>query len=614
MKNRSKTLWRLSLPLLLGAAAVTCGPALGADVTQDRLNNADAEANNWLHVNGNYAAHRYSQLTQISKDNIGDLRLRMMVLLAGQVPAAGGTAASSRLEGTPIAEDGMLYVTDGWGAVYKIDTTSQRRADIVWKMDPQVDKVFAGDVACCGINNRGVGLWGDQVISVALDGRVFATNKDSGEVTWEHKAADPAIAETLTVAPLIVDGKAVYGQAGAEFGIRGWIEAVDIATGLPAWRTHTAGGNDRDPSEIAKTTWANDTWKTGGGSIWQTGTYDPDLHLMYWGTGNAGPDYDTAWRPGDNLYAASILAMNPDDGFIKWYFQFTPNDPYDYDEISENPIIDVEINGTNRKIVVHSGRNGFFYGFDRTTGEFMYGQAYPNVVTWTDGLDPKTGRPTAYNPETPVQAYNPGTVGRAGGMPGVYCPATTGGKNWEPSSYNPTLHLIYVPSAEGCTTRWVEAVKPPAGVYPADIVTARGGEQPWRSRFTGNGQVNAAITPPPMPLAATRRSLNTIDVTTGQVATKIMFDQKNYGMLSTHDLAWTGNQLGDLIAYDASTLEVVWEFNVGTPIMAPPMSYGIGDTQYIAVMAGGTSGAAQARTRPAAGFLTPSNYLFIFGL
>ncbi len=584
-------------------------PAAAADVTRERLDNADAEPGNWLIVNGNYAAHRYSQLTEIDRGNVSDLRLRMMVLLGGQTPATGGRTLFTRLEGTPLAEDGYLYVTDGWGVLYKVDTTSGVRADILWKMDPEVDKVFAGDVACCGINNRGAALWADQVISISLDGRIFSTNKNSGEVTWELKVADPAVAETLTVAPLVIDGKALYGPAGAEYGIRGWIEAVDLATGRPAWRTHTAGGNDRDPAEIAKATWANDTWKTGGGSIWQTGTYDPALHLTFWGTGNAGPDWDNEFRPGDNLYVASLLALNPDDGFIKWYFQFTPNDPFDYDEVAENPLIDVEVRGVRRTLVTHAGRNGFFYGFDRSTGEFLYGEAYPNVVNWTDGLDPKTGRPTAYNPDAEVQRYNPGVVGRRGGVPSMYCPAIGGGKNWEPTAYNPLLQRIYVPSGEGCSTVWPAEAQPLEGVYP-------GGTHKFRSTWTGAGAAPAdAPSPAPMmPVALARRSLSAIDVTTGEVLEKVMFEVKNFGMLATHDLVWTANQLGDLMAYDATTLDLVWTFNVGTPIQAPPMSYAVAGKQYIAVLAGSVAGQAQARIRAAAGFLTPSNYLFVFGL
>ena len=601
--------------LVSGLSALTVGivaggmalPAAARDMTQTRLENAGAEPDNWLHVNGNYAEHRFANLTQINKDNVKNLQLKMMVLLAGQAPAIGGRYQVTRLEGTPTAEDGFLYVTDGWGALYKIDVRSGNRADFVWKMDPQVDKVWAGDVACCGVDNRGVGLWKDQVISIALDGRLISTNKETGEVKWENKIADPANAETLTVAPLIIRDIATVGIAGAEYGIRGFLAGTDLNTGKTKWLTHTAGGNDRDPNEKAKSTWlgTNNAWQTGGGSIWQTGSFDPALNLMYWGTGNAGPDYDQEYRPGDNLYTASLLAMNPDDGFIKWFFQYTPGDPFDYDEIGENPLIDIDVNGKAMKQVVHAARNGFFYGFDRTNGQFQFGKAYPIAVTWTDGIDPKTGKPLSYVAGKPLQQYNPGTVVTRGNGIASVCPATGGGKNWEPSAYSPLTKTLYTDSTDGCTQR---------AVTKLDAFVEAGGTVKKRTSWTGGGTVPAG-TANPNPVLTSRYSINALSPVDGHIINKIMTDSKNWGLLATAGgLVCSGNYLGDISCYDADTLAPLWVFNVGTPIGAPPMSFAVQGKQYIAIEVGGAAGAGEKAQRPGTQYFTPSNYLMVFGL
>jgi alcohol dehydrogenase (cytochrome c) len=589
-------------------------PAGARDMTQMRLENAHAEPDNWLVVNGTYAAHRYANLTQINRSNVQSLTPRMLLLLGGQQPAQGGRYALTRLEGTPLAEDGFLFVSDGWGAIYKVDVRSGRRADFVWKYDPQVDKVWAGDVACCGIDNRGVGLWKDSVVSVSLDGRLHRIHKESGQLIWERKIYDPGVAETLTVAPLVIRDLAIVGSAGAEYGIRGSLDATDLNTGRQVWRTHTAGGNDRDPNERAKTTWLDTykAWETGGGSIWQTGTFDPRLNLTYWGTGNAGPNYDQEYRPGDNLYVASLLALNPDDGFIKWFFQYTPGDPFDFDEVAEHPLIDME----GRALVVHAARNGHFYGFDRATGAFQYGKQYPTVVTWAGGIDQKTGRPLTYVPGAPLQKYAPGAVADRAGAVGMFCPAVTGGKNWEPTSYSPQLRTIFVTSNEGC-----------AGMRRATKVNhfegKLDGTAKRRAAWTGGGTLNAqqlidrgiADT---RPITAAANSLNAIDVTDGEVSTKIMLKAKIWGTVSTAGgLTFGCDQLGDLMAYDSTNLTPAWSFNMGSPCGAPPMSFAAGGKQYVAVLVGYSPPGAQTATqagRPGANLMTPSNFLMVFGL
>ena len=275
-------------------------------------------------------------------------------------------------------------------------------------------------MACCGVNNRGVALWKDKIISISLDGRLFALNKATGEMVWERKVADPAVAETLTLAPLVVRDIAIVGVAGGEYGVRGWIDGTDLNTGKQVWRTYTIPG----PGEPGSDTWKDgkERYKHGGGSVWMTATYDPETDTFFQGIGNAGPDWDPEYRPGDNKWAASVLALNPTDGKIKWGFQYTPNDPYDYDEISEHQIINAKVAGQDRKLVVHAARNGFYYVLDRVNGSFILGKQYVDQLNWTPGLDPKTGLPLNYNPEdrrAGIRAAQPQLAGQSQERPSV---------------------------------------------------------------------------------------------------------------------------------------------------------------------------------------------------
>jgi alcohol dehydrogenase (cytochrome c) len=368
---------------LLTATALT--PASAADMTFERALNVGKEPQNWLLRHGNYQGHRFSQLKDINSENVRNLKVAFTVALGG-FEGAGTRYKFGNLEATPIVEDGVMYVPDGWGTVYAVDVASGKKGTFRWKFDPGTDKAWAGDVACCGVNNRGVALWKDKVISISLDGRMFALNKATGEKVWERKIADPGIGETLTMAPLIVRDAAIVGPAGGEFGIRGYIDATDLNTGKQLWRTYTIPGAGEPGNETWKD--GKNRWQHGGGSLWETATYDADTDTIYQGTGNAGPDYDPQYRPGDNKWAASVLALNPADGSIKWGFQYTPNDPYDYDEISEHPIINAKIGGEDRKLVVHAARNGFYYVLDRANGSFVAGRQYVDELNWTPGLDP----------------------------------------------------------------------------------------------------------------------------------------------------------------------------------------------------------------------------------
>ncbi|GJD61895.1 PQQ-dependent dehydrogenase, methanol/ethanol family [Methylobacterium frigidaeris] len=543
-------------------AALTAGallgvPALAAEgsVTQERLLNADMEEGNWIQHHKNYAGHRYSTLNQINKGNVKNLKVAWTMHLGGI--EGGGIWSHGGLEGTPIVENGMMYVTDGWGSVYKIDTRGGE-GKLLWKMDPKTDREWAGAVACCGVNNRGVALWGDLVVSHTLDGRLIATNKESGQVAWQRQVADPDKGETITGAPLIVKGMAISGVGGAEYGIRGWIAATDLKTEKEVWRTHTIPGKGEPGYE----TWKgpNNAAVSGGGSTWVTGTYDPDTDTIVWGVGNPGPDWDNAYRPGDNLYTDSTLALDATTGKIKWHFQHTPNDPYDYDSVSENLLVDVG----GRKLAIEADRNGFGYAVDRTTGQFVWATQFVKKVTWTRGINPDTGKPFEYDPNKDVQRYIPSATPSAENKNADFCPGNMGGKNWPPTAYNPNLQYWYIPVIESCNRVTHEAMTQ-ANLKPREFFTGGGPSQPFR--ITG--------------------SVTAIDVKTGKVAGKheTQFPLLG-GMLATPDLVFTGEPSGGVMAMDAKSLDKLWEFRTGGGVNAPPMTFTVDGKQYVAILVG----------------------------
>ena len=432
------------------------------------------------------------------------------------------------------------------------------------------------------------------MISISLDGRLFAINKATGEKVWERKIANPDIGETLTLAPLVVRDVAIVGTAGGEYGIRGFIDGTDLNTGQQLWRTYTIPGK----SEPGNETWKDgkDHWEHGGGSIWETATYDPDTDTIYQGVGNAGPDWDPEYRPGDNKWAASVLALNPTNGEIKWGFQYTPNDPYDFDEISEHPIINAKVNGEDRKLVVHAARNGFYYALDRVNGSFVAGKQYVDELNWTPGLDPKTGRPLNYDPNADVQVYRPGSHGSRANVNGDrLCPSIIGGKNWEPSAYNPELGLLFVTAKEGCnklTTKQQEDFADQGGtVKPRERFA--GGQPAFPERLFG--------------------SLKAIDPATGETKLAAKLDYPSYGgvLATAGNLVFVGLPDGTLAAYDAKTLKEAWSINLGTGINAPPVTYSVNSKQYVAVLVGSKQPPAYA---PELKNNSTASMVFVFSL
>ena len=537
---------KLLVATLLGSCAL---PAIAQDaaatnVTADQLLNANADTANWLMYNRTYDGQRFSPLDQINKDNVKGLKLAYSISL---MPPAGvaGNYKYAGLEGTPLVLNGKMFVTDGWSRVYKLDLTDPKRATIEWIMDPQSTP---GASIVEPPNNKGVALLGKNVYSLTFDGRLIATDADTGEEVWEQNVqTDPK--EGFTMAPLAIGKNILIGTANGDAGGRHWIEARDAETGEMKWQFYTVP----EPGKPGSETWkdSKNNWQNGGGAPWNTGTYDPAANLTYWGTGNPFPDFDPASRPGDNLYTNSVVALDPDTGELKWHFQYTPNESWDYDEIGSHILVDADIDGQTRKLVTHFGRNGMYYGLDRANGSFVNGGQYVDKLTWTKGLDPKTGKPVEYDSAKDVQDYVLAT--RPGGDKGKVeeaCPTLQGGTNYFPVSYNANNKKLYAVAIEGCTT------------FPSPTQIQMG------DTFTG--------------------SVVELDPVTGKVVKKRPTPFVQYGgvLTTAGNLVFSGQVDGTFEAMDADTLDVLWSVNLGSQISAPPMTYTVNGKQYIAIEVG----------------------------
>jgi alcohol dehydrogenase (cytochrome c) len=452
------------------AASTEAAATAAADpVTPERLAASDkaAEAGNWLMVNKTYDSNRYSPLKDITPDNVSGLKLAFAVPLGGLEPNSGGVGS---FEGSVLAKDGFLYVADQWGTPYKIDATSGKAAKIVWICDTNINK---DPTSTSQLANRGVALYQNLVISNLNDGRVVACDDSTGQVAWEQQEAkNPG--EGFDGAPLIVDGKIIVGQAFGDWATRGYVAALDAKTGKEDWRFYTVP----EPGQPGSDTWKcaeaknPDCWKTGGAAAWVTGSFDPASKTLYWGTGNPVPMFDPEYRPGDNLYSNSTVALDSDTGKLKWYFQYTPGDYHDYDEVGAQQLVNVKINGEDRKVLAHFGRNGIFYTLDRTNGSFISGTPYVDKLNWTKGLDPKTGLPVEYDPSKSLQVYASGANRRAGSDV-TTCPNIQGGINYWPSAIDPTTNLAYGAGIEGCSELKVKPVDT-SNVKPGQIFEGGG--------------------------------------------------------------------------------------------------------------------------------------------
>jgi alcohol dehydrogenase (cytochrome c) len=555
--------------LLLGT--LLASGAQAADVTYERLQHPEPQ--NWLMNHHDYSAQRFSTLDTINKSNIKNLKLKFAVAL-------GGSAGNESLEATPLVEDGFMYIADGWGVVYKIDVRSGTAGRIVWKMDPGQERLD---------RNRGVALWGNLVISItSYDGRVIATDKETGKVVWDKNLRDQPDLE-LTAAPLALKDSIVIGASGGDRGLRDWIAALDAKTGNTQWKTYSIPA----PGEPGSETWKdkNNAWQSGGGAFYVTGSFDPASNLTYWGTGNPVPGYDAARRPGDNLYTSSVLALDAGSGKLSWYFQYTPNDNRDYDETGTHILIDTKVNGEDRKIVSHAGRNGFEYTFDRGNGQFLKATQHVDQVTWTKGIDPKTGKPVEYEPGKDFQLYADGPNVNDDKATRRVCPDTAGGTNYWPASYSQKTKLIYIPALESCSS-----------VTPDFAMHVKG-------NFAG-GTTGGSPGPNSSSIAA-------LDPATGEVKLRKTFGYPNFaGVLSTAGgIVVTALLDGTIVALDDQTLDELWSVNVGTGFNAPPMTYAVGGKQYIAIASGLFRNARNKLARsPDMKNVSNSTMIFVFGI
>ena len=427
-----------------------------------------------------------------------------------------------------------MYVPDSWGTVYKIDVRDPKQGRIVWVMDPGINKA---DVWIP--SNRGVALYKNMVISVTGPGKVIWTNADTGEQVRAVQVDDPKVGYALTAPPLVIGNKLIVGGSGGDQGARDHITALDADTGQQLWRTYSVPA----PGEPGSETWGgtNNAWMHGGGAFWLTGSYDPDTKLTIWGTGQPVPMYDPEYRPGDNLYTNSTIALDTDTGKMKWYFQYTPGDFLDYDEIGSRQLINKKVDGEDRKLMGYFARNGFYYTQDRTNGQFIRANQYVSKLNWTDGIDPKTGKPVEYDPKKALQTYKIGSpAGRRAQGSLIGCPHIQGGVNMFPTSYSEKTGLSYGAGLEGCSK-----VENDPGRSDGKVAWNGG-------RTTDDGKLGGSIT--------------AMDPATGERKAQHMFPYPSYsGVVSTAGgLVFTATLDGTISAHDDATLQPLWSFNVGS--------------------------------------------------
>jgi alcohol dehydrogenase (cytochrome c) len=525
---------------------------VGSVTEKDLLNAAD-NTGNWLMYGRTYDAHRYSPLMQVNKKNVKSL-----------VPVwTFQTGVLDGFESTPLIIDGIMYITTPWNHAYAIDCKTGSQ---IWHYQKSLPENMA---LCCDAVNRGFAALGDRLYMTTLDAHLVCLDRNTGEEVWDTEITINGddgkeikqiykLAYSATVAPLVVKDKVIMGISGAEYGIRGFIDAYNAKTGKRAWRFHTVPSAD-DKAEHAKkavASWEGKSWMTGGGSAWVTGTYDPKLNTLYWGVGNPSPDFNGDVRKGDNLYTCSILALNPDDGTYKWHFQNSPHDLWDYDGVNEPLLVDIERDGKTIKALVQAHRNGYFYCLNRENGQFIYGKPFCEV-NWTDrkkgadGLDEKTGRPFVNPMALPTEK-------------GVrVCPGAAGGKEWNPMAYSPQTGLAYVPVINNCAK------------FTSGKAFFIKGQPYWGSSLTLiDNQASG--------------SFKAIDVKTGKIKWDVATRSPMVaGVLATAGgLVFTGDAEGYFTAYDADDGKALWNFQCGSGHHASPITYTLEGRQYIAVCVG----------------------------
>ncbi len=547
----------LAVVTALALALAACGKA---QVDGKRIVEADKHPGDWMTYGRTYDEQRYSPLDKISTANVGQLGLAWSADLdtdRGQ-------------EATPLEMDGVLYVSTAWSKVKAYDARTGRP---LWSYDPQVPGSW-GVKACCDVVNRGVALWKDKVYVGALDGRLIALDAKTGKVVWSTQTFDPSKSYAITGAPRVVKGKVIIGTGGGEYNNRGFVAAYDADTGKQAWRFYTVPGDpakpDGQPSDkplkdIAAKTWGPDAWKFGGGgTVWDSIVYDPDLDLLYFGTDNGDP-WNQGYRgkSGDNLFVTSIIAVKPDTGEYVWHYQLNPGDEWDYSATQPMILADLTINSQPRKVLMQAPKNGFFYVLDRKTGELLSAKGFV-PMTWASGIDMKTGRPIQ-NPESRYSETHKAWLGT---------PGPEGGHSWNPMAYSPKTGLVYFPANETSFPYVPDEAFKPAALGENDGIDLNGG---------------------PMPSDADARKPSTAK-SLGYLMAWDPVKQKaawtaphpgpanGGGVATAGGLVFEGDYVGEFQGFDAATGKGLWAFDAQAPIIAAPMTYAVGAEQYVAVV------------------------------
>jgi quinohemoprotein ethanol dehydrogenase len=542
-------------------------------VSASLLTLAGASADeNWQLPGGTQNDQRFSLLKQINEQTISRLGLVWSKELA----------TTRGLEATPLVENGIIYTTGAWSIVYAFDAkTGQAK----WTYDPKVPRERAY-FFCCDVVNRGVALHSGKVYVGTLDGRLIALDQDTGALVWSVQTTDATKAYSITAAPRIAKEKVVIGNAGGEYGVRGYITAYDAETGKQAWRFYTVPddpkkGFESEAMEAASRTWKGKDWWTagGGGAPWEGMSYDPDLDLLFFGTGNASTWYRALRGEGDSLYTSCILAVAASTGKLAWHFQTTPGDSFDYDATQPVVQADLTINGRLRKVLLQANKNGFFYVLDRQTGEFLSAAPFVSGITWASGIDPRTGRPNEL----------PGVADKNAKL---ISPEPNGAHNWNPMAFHPATGLVYFPARVGTQMVHVPDMK---WKYDAN-----------RDNVGIDGNYEGSLYAKMAALPAPTGELLAWD----PIAQKPVWRAKypvvdGAGVLASGDnLIFQGRADGIFAAYRATDGEQLWRFDAGTGIMAPPVTYTVDGIQYVTVMAG-WGGAPGLMNLPVAGAAKP---------
>jgi PQQ-dependent dehydrogenase (methanol/ethanol family) len=518
-----------------------------------------------------YDDHRFSPLKDINEQTVPKLGL-----------AWGREMNTTRgLEGTPLVEDGVIYTTGAWDVVSALDA---KTGDVRWTYDPKVPRDRAYFI-CCDVVNRGAALYKGKVYLATLDGRLIALDEKTGMPVWTAATTDNTKPYSITSAPRIAKGMVVIGNAGNEFGVRGYVTAYDAETGKQVWRTYTVPGDpakgfESKAMEAAAKTWGPDYWKTGGGgSAWEGMAYDPSLDLLYFGTGNPTAWYRALRGQGDALYTASIVAVHAANGELAWYFQTTPGDNWDYDATQPLMQADLNIGGRMRKVIMQANKNGFFYVLDRETGEFISGAAFAGGVTWASGLDPKSGRPieaAAYSEPKPL----------------IASPSPDGAHNWQPMAFNPATGLVYLAAKSGS-----EFLHAPDSKWKYDSN---------RSNLGLDGSYDGPLGAKLGSFPPEKGELVAWDPVNQRAAWRAGYPTgEGGGVLTTAgNLVFQGRGDGMFAAYRANDGMPLWQFDAGTGIVAPAVTYTLNGTQYVTVMAG-WGGAPALFNAPGSGPVKP---------